>query len=426
MKNMLNLPPEIIKTLTFVSVTSFIVSCLFTVLLMTSGAYGIIAVILAAVMGVLMQSGEILTGYLAINQLLPGWLRSVCAILCLIFLGASIFASTSYLQNQANETANNAALNSAEYSQAQEARGLRKGDSDAIRAQVSQIEADKNKYKAERTETYNAYPSDYVTVKSNHAAETAAQVDKYNAQITGLQGKVEGINGELAIPLSVGSVDVKSSSGYTAMFELIADRLNKGTRPEQDQWTAEQVSAQFFFIIGLTFELLSLITGAVAMLNKGSTVIPSMGRRSTKEAGFKASYSPAMQHQDNYPDQPIMSQDSGTDAMSVDLPQAYQNTSSQEYEYLVDPNTGARKRPAGFNVDASRSQNVGAAPHKPVILSAPSTAGIGSLKLDLSKSVDVAPVQIKQAFKGAVSLLDVQRYVEYATTHAKEDKVTIS
>ena len=370
-----------ILLLKFVSVTCFLLSSAFTVMLMVSGSNGVVASTLYIIMAIAMQTMEILFGYFALEKSLPVAARAVAGVLMVVFLGASIFASTAFMQNQANETANYAALDSAEYKQAQESRNMKKGDAESIKAQIANIEQDKAKYQADRKAAHDAYPSDYITVKANHTAATAAQVDQYNQQIAALQSKVEGITGELSVPLSVGSVDVKQKDGYGAMFEIIAGKLNEGMRADETPWTSDSVSATFFFIIGVAFEMGALLAGAVAMLSTVSA--GAVGASSTRvPVGFKPDLAPAMST-DTY--------NSPTASLAP--------SADYEPERKIDPFTGNMKpdRPIGFRPQAVTPT------------------------VSLSKTLEPARRATVRSF-GTTNLQDVARYAEHIATHATANK----
>jgi len=112
--------PTILKS---ISILAFIISALFTIILMTSGTVGVIAYILTVGMAVILETCKCGFFYEALsNTKLNIVIRGVLATIALLLVAASIFASASYVQNQANKTKNKQVKTSTQYKQLEEGK----------------------------------------------------------------------------------------------------------------------------------------------------------------------------------------------------------------------------------------------------------------------------------------------------------------
>jgi len=113
------------KNLKVVAIVSCVISALFTIILMTSGTVGVVALILTTGMAVILELCKCGFFYEAItNKTLPLPIRISLAVIAALLVGSSIFASAGYVQNQANATKNIQTKESSQYKQLETGKAL--------------------------------------------------------------------------------------------------------------------------------------------------------------------------------------------------------------------------------------------------------------------------------------------------------------
>ena len=249
------------KVLKAVSIVAFIISALFTIILMTSGTVGNFAFLLTASMAVILELTKCGFFYEALtNKSLHLPIRISLGVLSILLVGSSIFASAGYVQNQANATKNMQTKGSTQYKQLEQAKSLQTDLYSVKKAEIEDLKKLKQQQQANGDNIVAAMPKNYIDKKNQVRSDTAAQISKTQEIINKRSNELTGINSSLLSPIDTTNLRISSDAGYTAMFQTIST------------WTGgnpESLELWFFIALGVIFEFVAVLTAYLAQLKGG-------------------------------------------------------------------------------------------------------------------------------------------------------------
>lgn len=241
-----------LKTLKFNGTLNFIVSAIFTVILVTSGMNSWFAVLLGAAMAVGMELPKV--GFMyeaAVNKELNGWVRLILGFLSLVLVGFSIVASASYMINQTNVKTNDAIVQSTEYKQSVEDN---KRQEMLFNAKLKEIENTTQTYDATINQTKNTLEkSNAAWERNTHTKtlnETTAQKTKRLAELNAELGAIK-IN-----PVDVSTIKLNSEEGYNGIIGSATNYINS---KRETPITPDVVTMVFFISMYITYEILTVM-----------------------------------------------------------------------------------------------------------------------------------------------------------------------
>jgi len=246
-----------LKTLKFNSTLNFIVSAIFTVILITSGMNSWFAVLLGAAMAIGMELPKV--GFMyeaAVNKDLNGWIRLVLGVLSLILVCFSIAASASYMVNQTNIKRNESIMQSDEYTHLKENREMLKSSLASNQALIKTISDSYDAQIKGLTETKNNYPSNYITKKENLQKDiNKLESDKIKA-LADANLKIEESAMNIDKSASVSDIKLNAAGGFDGFMGSITNFLNS---KRKEPITPDVVTMIFFISMYITYELLTVM-----------------------------------------------------------------------------------------------------------------------------------------------------------------------
>lgn len=277
------------KVLKAVSVLAFIVSGIFTIQLMTSGTVGLFPFILTSMMAILLEITKCGFFYAALtNKNLNFVIRSTMATISVLLVMCSIFASAGYVTNQANKSKNNQIKTSTQFKQLQEARKLNQDLFEQKKAELAQLQGDKSKTISDMERIRDSYPRDYITVKENLTNKINQKAAELQKNIEAKSAELSQLSSTLSTPIDTTKLNVLDTKGYTSMFKVLAEQLNKSEEYQENPWTAQELEMWFFISLGIIFEIVAILTAYLAQLEacSGATSNKVQSPSNNKVVGF--------------------------------------------------------------------------------------------------------------------------------------------
>jgi hypothetical protein len=236
------------KQMKVFSIATYVISLIFTILLMISSTASTLGLVLVFFMAVILDGSKVLLFYMSLtHKNLNIIFRSILFILSIVLLISSIIASCGYILNESNKKTNIEIKQSDEYSQQQD---LKNKNEELYNLKKQELENLKESHKDEvknMTNILNGYPSNYITKKENLQKEINSLKEKHNILVSEKMNELKNL----------GSKEIKTSSnilnenGYTAIFKLFGNSLHK---------SSEEISLIFFMILSIVFEIIALIS----------------------------------------------------------------------------------------------------------------------------------------------------------------------
>jgi hypothetical protein len=261
--------PIVLKT---VSIIAFVISAIFTILLMTSGTVGILAFVLTVGMSIVLELCKCGFMYEALsNARLNGVVRSIMAVISLLLVASSIFASASYVQNQANKTKNIQVKDSTQYKQLEQGKVIQQDLYNSKKKEIEDLKALQQQQKLEGEKIVNAMPKNYIDRRNNQRALTQNQVSETQKIINDRQTELSQLGASLQNPIDTTNLKLKNDSGYTAMFQTISDLINSSAEYKDKPIKPETLEMWFFISLAIIFELVAVLTAYLSQI-KGVTM----------------------------------------------------------------------------------------------------------------------------------------------------------
>jgi hypothetical protein len=278
--------------LRWISIVSFVISGLFTIILMTSGTVGILAFLLTVGMAVVLELCKCGFMYEALSnvKLNPG-IRMIMGIISVLLVASSIFASASYVQNQANKTKNIDLEESRQFKELEQGKAFKEDLYSVKKKEIEDLKALQQQQSQKGQEIINSMPKDYITRKNDQRAKTQSQVEETQRLINAKQDELSALGTDLQKPIDTSNLKLNADNGYTAMFQKLADLFNSSEEYKNNPVKAESLEMWFFIGLGIIFEFVAVLTAYLAQLkaNPASLWSPSSKDNYTtyNRAGFK-------------------------------------------------------------------------------------------------------------------------------------------
>lgn len=234
---------------------------------MTSGTVGILAFLLTVGMGIILELAK--CGFLfesLSNTKLSMPIRIIMAGIALLLVGASILASASYVQNQANKTKNIQTKTSSQYKQLEQGKALQQDLYNTKKQEIEDLKALQQKQQEEGERIISSMPKNYTDRRNQQRADTQKQIARTQETINQKSTELSQIGANLQAPIDTTNLKINSDNGYTAMFETIADIINDSEEYKGHPIKPEVLEMWFFIGLGIIFELVAVITAYLSQL----------------------------------------------------------------------------------------------------------------------------------------------------------------
>ena len=233
--------------------TSFIISTIFTILLMTSTVSSKLEYNLVVGMAIILQlSTTLFVAKAMLDNKIHMTVRAIMVCISVALLFASIIANVGLIQNNANKTRNNERRTSSEYQQAKQSFNRQQQLYDA---KLEEIRNTTDSFDLVIEETRNTLQ------RSNAAWEINKHTDLLNQAVQEKTKRLAELNQELnniiISPISTDNIVIESESGYASTFQFLAQtRLIKWLFKNS---TADQLQNWFFIMLSSIFEFINMI-----------------------------------------------------------------------------------------------------------------------------------------------------------------------
>lgn len=242
---------------TILAVLSFIISGAVTVMLFVSTSSGIIGTVLMFLTALVFELSKCTLLYQAFRSQLNVAFRITFGCLWLGVTIASIVASAGFVISQERETRNITIENSAEYSQQEENRKLKQDLYNQKKNELEQLQGGKNKIISDMEKVRDSWGKNYITMRGNEQAKINSKDAELTAEINKKSSELSQIASDLSTPPSEIKPQLENTNGYNAIFELMAESLNKNNpRAKKDPYKAEVLQMWFFILLGVGLEIL--------------------------------------------------------------------------------------------------------------------------------------------------------------------------
>lgn len=261
--------PIVLRT---TAIVSFIISAIFTIMLMTSGIIDAFPYILTATTSIILELAKCGFIYEAlINKNLNKIIRTVMIIISLILIGSSILASSAFILNQANKTKNKQIQSSAQFKQLEQSRLLQQDLYQTKKQEIEDLKALQLNQKDIGTTIVNTMPNNYTDKKneqrritSQQIAETQKMIDKKSTELSQLELKLQN-------PINTASLKINSEHGYTSIFIKMTELINTTKQLKDNPITPEAMEMWFYMLLMVLFEFVTVVTAYLAQLKSKTT-----------------------------------------------------------------------------------------------------------------------------------------------------------
>ena len=253
-----------------VSVISFVVSGVFTLIWFTSDAYTLLAFLLTLGMAVVYETFKIGSGIMAyVCSWIPLPLRIILGVISITLFGYSVLSSTGYLVNNSN-TAQNVNINSSqEYKQMLEARYVQKQTFEAKKQEIENLKQSKQKVVSGIEDQKNSLPKDYITAKQNLSNTQLAKESEYSTSISEKTKDLEKIGTTLQSPIDTSKLKMYHENGSIAVSEYIAEFLNNHSfSTPTTPYTPKGVEMFLKIFASLLFEIIAWVSAILVPIAK--------------------------------------------------------------------------------------------------------------------------------------------------------------
>ena len=258
--------PSVLKA---ISAIAFVISAIFTIRLFISSSVGITACILSALMALVLEIAKVGFFYEGLtNRLLNPIIRGTLITISVALVLSSMFASSAYVQNEANKTKNKEIQTSTQYKQAEESRTMQKDLYSQKKSELAALQQNKINTINELTKVRDSYPKNYFTVKENLTREMNKKSAEIQNKIDAKSSELSTIAGGLSSPIDTTKLNVLESKGYSGIFKLVAGLISTEEAPV-DPFKLELF---FFIILGVIFEAVAILSAYLSQLKSPRSI----------------------------------------------------------------------------------------------------------------------------------------------------------
>jgi hypothetical protein len=252
-----------------VAVLSFVISAVFTVKLMTSGTDGLMAYWLTFGMAIIFEVVKCGFFYKSLtDRKLNFGIRVTIGSLAVILFCCSIFASAGYISNNANQNKNTSVKNSTEYKQLEEGRNINKDMYNQKKAEIESLQLNKQKVISDMERIRDSYPKSYITAKENMTKDILSKSQQLQKEIDIKNAELDNVSNKINVPLDVSKLNVLDTTGYSGLFKIVAENLNKLESFKNSPLSPAELEMYFFIFLGIVFEFVAIMSVYLAQIEE--------------------------------------------------------------------------------------------------------------------------------------------------------------
>ena len=234
------------KALKVMSIITAIISAIFTVMATTAHSVGMLPTLLAVFMGVCFDVCKFLFAVVALTGLIAtfkfnGMQRAVCGVFAIALFAYSIYASQTFLTDQANKYKALMIENSDNVSTINQDKEILQKQYDVIQSELQTLQAQSEKNLSKN----------FITVNKN---EILPKIEAKTAELKEISNKLQ----ELDVS-KVSFDDVLKSKGMSNFTVNLTEWLNSFPENKKKPLTPSGVDAMIQSYIAIVFELLAII-----------------------------------------------------------------------------------------------------------------------------------------------------------------------
>lgn len=233
--------------------TSFIISTVFTILLMTSTTSSKLEYKLVVGMAIILQlSTTLFVAKAMLDHKIHIIVRVIMLCISIMLLFASIVANVGLIQNNANKTRNKELKQSTQY---QEAEKQNNRQQQLYDSKLEEIKNTTSTYDLSIAQTKDTIEKSKAAWERNKHTDTLKNLTKEKTE------RLKELNKELSniniSPISISNSEIKSENGYYSTFEFFSQvRLIKWLFKDA---TPYQLQNYFFIMLSSIFEFINMI-----------------------------------------------------------------------------------------------------------------------------------------------------------------------
>jgi len=273
------------------SILAFAVSAYFSIIALTSSAYGIAAVLVMVCVGLIIETSKVTSLITVLTGKTKKNIRITCGILYVVLLAFSIFFSMCFVSNGENHNRNETALNSTEYTQQQVKITTDTDSITRLNEQIDTITAQNKEAVKAKNDYISSLPSNYRTERKK-ALNDITQLNKdKNTTIGKLNDKIETSEKSKKGTLSTDiKAEVKDSTGFTANLKTVQTFINDLQENKNNPLTLDQISWYFYFLLSIAFE----IAASLLWVLSGNNIIMTDTGDKEKSSPIKTKSEPSI------------------------------------------------------------------------------------------------------------------------------------
>lgn len=239
---------------------------------MVSGTVGVIATTLTGAMAIVLETCKCGFAYESIsNTKLMMPIRLILGFIALLLVGSSIFASASYVQNNAIKANATQVKDSSQYKQLEAGKALQGDLYNVKKKEIEDLKALQGKQQQEGDNIINSMPKNYIDRKNQQRTDTISQIAKTQDIINSKSNELSGLGLSIQSPIDTSTLKLNADNGYSAMFRSLADTINSSEDYKNNPVKAESLEMWFFIGLGVIFEFVAVLTAYLSQLKNIST-----------------------------------------------------------------------------------------------------------------------------------------------------------
>jgi hypothetical protein len=185
-----------------------------------------------------------------------GTIKVIIFTLWIFTTSSSIIACAGYVLNQSNASKNVNIEASASYQNQIQSREIKKDLYSTKKKEMEDLIATKNQTIVAMEKTRDSWPKNYITMRENAQSQINKKIVDFDKEIKQKSDELSTLSTQLDVPIKVDNV--LSTSGYTAIFSLMSDFMNKNdTSATKNPYKPENIELWFYLLIGIGVEALA-------------------------------------------------------------------------------------------------------------------------------------------------------------------------
>jgi hypothetical protein len=112
----------------------------------------------------------------------------------------------------------------------------------------------------------DSYPKNYITVKENLSYKINQKAVELQNKIDQKSNELSTLSSTLSVPVDTAKLNISDTKGYTAMFKILADKLNSSEEFQDSPINSSELEMWFFICLGIIFEIVAILTAYLAQV----------------------------------------------------------------------------------------------------------------------------------------------------------------